>query len=63
MKGNFNMSFDQWMKIVDSAIYAKTGMSYMDLPDVCYRDWYDADVTPKGAASRAIKSAKDEGDY
>ena len=37
----------------------RTGMSSDDLPDSPYRDWYDDGVKPSGAASRAIKNARE----
>lgn len=52
------LTFEQWLREVDRAVVAKVGLSYQDLPDCCYRDWYDQGVSPKGAASRAIRSAK-----
>lgn len=53
-------SFDQWLKEVDAAIKAKfMGLGMLDLPDCPYADWYEDGVTPKGAASRAIKRAKE----
>jgi Family of unknown function (DUF5419) len=50
-------SFDQWMKEVDTAIAKKSGVTSADLPDCCYRDWFDDGVRPAGAASRAIKAS------
>ena len=52
-------NFNGWMAKVNALIEARLGMSSSDLPDCCYRDWYDEGVTPKGAASRAIKAAKE----
>jgi len=57
------MSFDDWMKAVDDAVWAKAGLSIHDLPDVPLRDWYDSGTTPRGAASRAIKMAGAEMGY
>lgn len=48
-------TFAQWMKRVDSAIGAQCGLSSDDLSDVCYRDWYDSDVTPREAARMALE--------
>jgi len=52
-------TFEAWMILVNDAIWAKAGCFADDLPDVCYRDWYDDGMSPKAAASRAIKSAKE----
>ena len=57
------MTFDDWMKAVDDACYDRAGCSVYDLPDVCFRDWYDDGVSPKSAAGRAIRSARDEMAY
>ena len=52
--------FENWMKQVDNAIASTLyGMTSGDLPDVCYRDWFDDGCTPKGAAKRAMKSAQE----
>jgi hypothetical protein len=53
------MTFDEWLKAVDTIITAKLGLSRDDLPDCCYRDWYDDGVTPKTAAFRAIRNASE----
>ena len=50
-------SFEDWMRAVDRAVSSKIGLSVYDLPDCCYRDWYDDGVRPASAASRAIKNA------
>jgi hypothetical protein len=51
-------SFELWMADVDNEISSRLdGMISADLPDVCYRDWYDANVSPKIAAKRALKYA------
>lgn len=52
-------TFEQWLKEVDAELVKRVYMTHMDLPDCSYRDWYDSRVTPKGAASRAIKAAKE----
>jgi hypothetical protein len=52
--------FESWMREVDEAVWRKAGCSVHDLPDCCFRDWFEAKVTVKGAASRAIKAAKDK---
>jgi hypothetical protein len=53
-------TFDDWMSAVNAAVERLAGLSADDLPDVCYRDWYDDDVSPVSAARRAIRSALDE---
>jgi hypothetical protein len=51
--------FDAWLQKVDAAMQTLTGMCLSDLPDCCYRDWYDARLTPAAAARRAIRNANE----
>ena len=51
------LPFKLWMKKVDVYVSRKTGMSYRDLPDVPYRDWYEDGDSPQRAAARAVKMA------
>ena len=51
------MTFEQWMKKVDRIIGERVGLSYLDLADQPYRDWYDDGMTPSEAASAAIEDA------
>ncbi len=52
--------FEDWMKQVDAAIASTLyGMTSSDLPDVCYRDWFDDGCTPKAAARRAMRDARE----
>ena len=66
-KVNLNLSeteqeekFQAWYQKVNQAIEQATGLSANDLPDVCYRDWFDAGNTPVQAARKAIRSAKED---
>lgn len=52
------MDFESWLKMVDDACWAYAGLSKDDLPDVCYRDWYDAGTSPQAAARKAIRNAR-----
>ena len=52
-------TFEEWMKEVNHYISRVVFLTSDDLPDCCYRDWYDDNVTPKTAAKRAIKSANE----
>lgn len=54
------LSFDQWMKTVDEIIWSKLGCSVYDLPDCCFRDWYDSGKHPASAATCALRAARDE---
>jgi hypothetical protein len=51
--------FRAWMQKVNHEVELLCGMSSDDLPDVCYRDWFDDGVTPSRAAKRAMKNAMD----
>ena len=53
------LTFEEWMKKVDSIIEARTGMTHMDLPDWSYAQAHEDGVTALSAASRAIKAARD----
>lgn len=54
-------SFQDWMKEVDAWVYRHAGLSASDLPDCCYADWHADGMTPKTAARKAIRSAREEG--
>jgi hypothetical protein len=51
--------FGEWMRRVDEIIYNRCYVGAEDLPDCTYRDWYDDGMTPKKAAGRAIKNARE----
>lgn len=48
-------TFEQWFAAVDAEVKATIGMSVKCLPDCPFYDWYNAKVSPKTAAKRAIK--------
>ena len=53
-------SFEHWKEDVNRAVeILSCGLSADDLPDVCYRDWYDDDVSAVSAARRAIRNAQE----
>ena len=55
---NFDfMTFEQWMQKVNTAISNKIGLTSDDLPDCCYRDWFDDGISPKSAATMALKNS------
>lgn len=60
MTATTKRTFEEWMALVDAAVQSRTGMSADDLPDCCYRDWYDDGLSPKQAAIRAIKAATND---
>ncbi len=51
------MTFEQWMAAVDTQVSTRTGLSVHDLPDMPYRDQYDARYTPGQAAEEALSEA------
>ena len=53
-------TFADWMAKVDAIVYRKQGCSVHDLPDCCFADWYDDDMSPARAAAKAIRSAREE---
>ena len=55
------VTFDAWMTAVDNEIAKRAcGVTSGDLPDCGYADWYEDGVSPKSAASKAIRSANGE---
>ena len=62
MTGTTTVEFESWMKQVDAIISRRTSLSYLDLPDFCYRDEFESGTSPAAAASAAIRAARDEAD-
>jgi hypothetical protein len=56
----FDRPFNEWMAKVNTIIIKRIGLCADDLPDYCYADDFADGGTPKGAASRAIKAAKED---
>ena len=52
-------TFEQWLDAINEVLSRRIGLSHRDLPDCCYRDWYDDGVTARSAAARAIRNAKE----
>ena len=51
-------TFEEWMQSVDNVISDRLmGMTSADLPDICYRDYYDDGMTPRQVAALAIRGA------
>lgn len=48
------MTFAQWMRAVDEAVYATAGVSVHDLADQPFRDWYEDGLTPQEAAEETL---------
>ena len=49
-------NFNQWMQQVDNKIYNICGLSYMDLADYPYRDYYDDKLSPKEVAIMILEN-------
>jgi len=50
-------SFNDWMAQVDVEVSKRAGLSVHDLPDCCFRDWYDDEMPAAEAASEALRDA------
>mgnify|MGYP001606131364 FL=1 len=54
-------AYQQWMHKLEARIGARTGLSYLDLPDYAYRDAFEDGRTPSAVARAVIRAAKSEG--
>jgi hypothetical protein len=52
-------TFEDWISRVDRILSRLYGITSEDLPDQCYKDWYEDGATPAQAARRA-KNSDDE---
>lgn len=57
MDAGDNPTYEEWIKRVDRWINKYFGLSYDDLPDCRYYDWWKSRLRPIRAANRAIKNA------
>jgi hypothetical protein len=55
MKGTFK----DWVSQVNRVLLANVGVTLDDLPDCCYRDWYDDGVSPVRAARMALTESEE----
>ena len=53
-------SFEAWMREVDREVGLLVGLSYLDLPDLAYRDMYESGKSAKAAAKKAVRNAGGE---
>lgn len=51
------MSFKEWMQQVDRHLAGLVGLAADDLPDVCWRDWFDDETPAEEAALDALAYA------
>ena len=47
-----------WKKKVDAALIKKCGMGIDEIPDWCYMDDFENNLSPVASASRALKNAE-----
>ncbi len=50
-------TFELWMARVTKFLERMSGLHPDDLPDMPYRDWFEDDVSPERAATRALRAA------
>jgi hypothetical protein len=48
--------FDVWMKKVDKAVIARSGVSIHDLADQPFADWFEDGISPSQAAKLSLES-------
>ncbi len=41
-----NLHFKEWMQNLDRLFTVQYGLSIHDLPDMCFRDWFDSGMEP-----------------
>jgi hypothetical protein len=63
MSSVVTLTFAQWIAEVDARIGALVGVGAYDLPDCCYREWYEDGMSPDAAADHAIGEASGDGQY
>lgn len=52
-------TFEEWLREVDREVIRRSSLSLYDLPDCCYRDWYDDGMSVRSAASKSLKNARE----
>ena len=55
MDADDNPTFERWLQRVDQLLERCRGLSYQDLPDCNYRDWYERRMRPIHAANKALR--------
>lgn len=53
-------TFEEWMRLVNDAAVKTYGIDIGDLPDINFLDLYNDGYSPKQAAKRCIRNARDE---
>ena len=48
--------FEGWLRELDDITRQEMGISYKDLPDQLFRDWFDDGMTPEEAYSQILEN-------
>ena len=56
------MNFQEWLNKVNRVIASRIGFDTNDMPDVCTRDLFDDQLTPKEGADSIMEQWADNGD-
>jgi hypothetical protein len=48
--------FEVWLKALDGICQTEMGISYKDLPDQHFRDWFDDGLSPEDAYYQMIEN-------
>ena len=56
------MEFKEWMRALNRHVSAKLGIDAGDLPDLCFRDFFEDEMTPKEGAEHALETWAEQGD-
>ncbi len=59
---NGDVYFALWLHLVDIQLIRLLGVSYLDMPDLDWRGWYESDLGPKEALHDALDQWKEDGD-
>jgi hypothetical protein len=49
--------FEAWLSTLDDICLNEMGISYQDLPDQLFRDWFDDGLTPEDAYYQMMENA------
>lgn len=50
-------AFAAWMDKIDACLIRKCGIGSADLPDFCYRDYFDDGESPSAVARMVLREA------
>lgn len=51
-------TFTAWMRQVDQKLVSVIGLSHLDLPDFCFRDWFDDGVSVSEAVEAVLSESE-----